>query len=117
MIEACTDGIIRVSSKQQSVHPREQAEFFFQISASLNIDANHTCYSKMYIYKYHPEHAYSFFIVNLIDEDGVSLDRTPIQFSTFRTCYCLGQCECKVHPAMNVATWSTVHMYSVILKS
>ena len=49
VIEACTDGIIRVSSKQQSVHPREQAEFFFQISASLNIDANHTCYSKLFI--------------------------------------------------------------------
>ena len=49
LIEACSDGIIRVSSKQQSVHPREQAEFFFQLSASLNIDANHTCYSELVI--------------------------------------------------------------------
>ncbi|XP_065882454.1 hapless 2-like [Dysidea avara] len=77
VIESCTDGIIRVSTKQKTIDPREQAEFFFQISASLNIDANHTCY------------------INLLDTEGVSLDRTPIQFSTFRTCYCLGQCECR----------------------
>ena len=114
VIEACTDGIIRVSSKQQSIHPREQAEFFFQISASLNIDANHTCYSKIIIITLNM-HVY-FCVVNLIDEDGVSLDRTPIQFSTFRTCYCLGQCECKVHPAMKVAT-GLLCMCSVILKS
>lgn len=57
-------------------------------------------------------------IVNLLDEDGVSLDRTPIQFSTFRTCYCLGQCECKV--CWNFITFqlaTVLYMDSVILMS
>ena len=41
--------------------------------------------------------------VELFDNRGSVLDKKAVHFSTFRTCYCAGQCECECNGELQVS--------------
>lgn len=42
-VEECTEGIVRVAEQTQSLDPRQQASFEWEMSAGLNADISHNC--------------------------------------------------------------------------
>ena len=45
-VDECTEGIVRVAQQTQSLDPRQQGTFEWEISAGINTDLDHNCTGK-----------------------------------------------------------------------